>query len=215
MTPSVDILILGGGLSGLSTAYHLTQKGYTDYLLVEQEKQSGGLCRSIQKNGFTFDCSGHLLHLHTPYGKKLVRTLLKDNLHRVRRSAWVDTHGVQVPFPFQAHLYALPRAVRDACAKGLLQPAKTTRMRSFYDWCLASFGAGIYTHFFRPYNTKLWGISPRQLTCDWCGAFVPRPTRRELQKSLSRKPQKTWGYNAYFYYPKTGGIGALAKALAR
>ena len=214
MTMHTDILILGGGLTGLSTAYHLQELGHTDYLLAERENAPGGLCRSIQKNGFTFDYSGHLLHLHTPYGKKLVRTLLKDNLHRVRRSAWINTRGVQVPFPFHAHLYALPKAVREACAKGLLQPANITHPHSFKDWCVASFGAGIYEHFFRPYNTKLWGVAPSRLTCEWCGPFVPRPSRREILKSLTGKLQKTWGYNTYFYYPKTGGIGALANALA-
>jgi len=214
MTTHTDILILGGGLAGLSTAYHLQQLGHTDYLLAEQENKPGGLCRSIQKDGFTFDYSGHLLHVHTPYGKKLVRALLKNNLHRVRRHAWINTRGVQVPFPFQAHLYALPKAVREACAKGLLQPAGNSRPHSFKDWCMASFGTGMYEHFFRPYNTKLWGVAPSRLTCEWCGPFVPRPTRREILNSLTQKPQKTWGYNSCFYYPKTGGIGALADALA-
>ena len=80
MTTHTDILILGGGLTGLSTAYHLQQRGHTDYLLAERENAPGGLCRSIQKDGFTFDYSGHLLHLHTPYGKKLVRTLHRSTM---------------------------------------------------------------------------------------------------------------------------------------
>ena len=70
------ILILGGGLTGLSIAYHLEKFGQTDYLVAERESAPGGLCGSIQKNGFTFDYAGHLLHLHTPYGKKLVKKLL-------------------------------------------------------------------------------------------------------------------------------------------
>ena len=72
----VKTLILGAGLTGLSTAYHLEQAGETDYLLVEKEAVPGGLCASVQKNGFTYDYGGHLLHLHTPYGKKLVKKLL-------------------------------------------------------------------------------------------------------------------------------------------
>ena len=66
----VKTLILGGGITGLSVAYHLEQKGHTDYLVLEKENEPGGLCRSIYKNGFTFDYAGHLLHLHTPQGKK-------------------------------------------------------------------------------------------------------------------------------------------------
>ena len=44
------ILILGGGLTGLSIAYHLEKFGQTDYLVAEREAVAGGLCRSVQKN---------------------------------------------------------------------------------------------------------------------------------------------------------------------
>ena len=66
----VKTLILGAGLTGLSTAYHLERQGQTDYLLLEQAAAPGGLCASRTVRGFTLDCGGHLLHLHTPYGKK-------------------------------------------------------------------------------------------------------------------------------------------------
>lgn len=56
-------LILGAGLTGLSTAYHLEQKGHSHYLLAERKAQVGGLCASRTVQGFTFDYSGHLLHL--------------------------------------------------------------------------------------------------------------------------------------------------------
>ena len=54
------ILILGGGLAGMSTAYHL---GDTPHLVLEAQATPGGLCRSRDVNGFTFDYTGHLLHL--------------------------------------------------------------------------------------------------------------------------------------------------------
>ena len=53
------ILIVGAGLAGLSTAFHL--KGLP-YRIFEKEKEIGGLCRSYQIDGFTFDLTGHLLH---------------------------------------------------------------------------------------------------------------------------------------------------------
>ena len=211
----VHTLILGGGLTGLSTAYHLQQLGHTNFLVLEQETTPGGLCRSIQKNGFTFDYSGHLLHLHTAYGKKFVRTLLKKNLRYVKRNAWVYTQNARVPFPFQAHLYALPPQERRACVEGLLRTPAPQTPRNFEQWCLSSFGKGIYEQFFRPYNTKLWGIPPRQLSCDWCGPFVPAPARKDMLQSALQKPTRPHGYNAEFYYPKKGGIGALINALLK
>jgi phytoene dehydrogenase-like protein len=60
------IVILGAGLTGLSCAYHLRK----DYAIYERENEPGGLCRSNKKDGFVFDCTGHLLHFKTPYAFK-------------------------------------------------------------------------------------------------------------------------------------------------
>jgi len=57
------VLILGAGLAGLSAALQL---GDRDVAVVERETEAGGLCRSFRKGGFTFDCTGHLLHLRDP-----------------------------------------------------------------------------------------------------------------------------------------------------
>lgn len=210
----VKTLILGAGLTGLSAAYHLEQAGETDYLLVEKEAAPGGLCASVQKNGFTYDYGGHLLHLHTPYGKKLVKKLLQNNCARLHRNAWIYTASSRVPYPFQAHLSALPAKQRAQCVAGFNNRPAFKNIRTFEQWCLAQFGRGVYEQFFKPYNTKLWGLSPSRLTAQWCGPFVPVLSAKELRQSLQKRPRKTYGYNSSFYYPQKGGIGALAQALA-
>ncbi|MCU0334201.1 MAG: FAD-dependent oxidoreductase, partial [Chitinophagaceae bacterium] len=45
-TLRTPVLIIGGGVSGLSTAYHLSQKGYQQYTLVELETHTGGNARA-------------------------------------------------------------------------------------------------------------------------------------------------------------------------
>ena len=45
------IVILGGGLAGLSTAYHL---GELDHVVLESEPDAGGLCRSREAVRPTF-----------------------------------------------------------------------------------------------------------------------------------------------------------------
>lgn len=210
----VKTLILGAGLTGLSTAYHLEQAGEKDYLLVESSAVPGGLCASTYQDGFTYDYGGHLLHLHTPYGKKLVKKLLKNNLARCTRKAFVDFSATRVPYPIQANLWALPQKARQDCANGLLARQNFQKISTFEQWCLAHFGQGLYKHFFKPYNTKLWGVSPAQMTAQWCETFVPTLSAAEIKKSLRTPTGKAYGYNAHFYYPKCGGIGALAGALA-
>lgn len=212
----VRTLIIGGGITGLATAYALEQQADTDYLIVEQQDHVGGLCATTRQNGYQFDFAGHLLHLHTPQGKKLVKKLLSSNLQKHTRQAFIYTNGMRVPYPFQQNLWALYPELRALCVEELKRlSSPNISPNNFEEWCLNSFGYGIYEAFFRPYNEKLWGRPLAQLTCDWCGPFVPAPLRKEMLKSAQQKPTKLTGYNASFYYPKKGGIGALIDALAR
>ena len=215
-TTHVQTLILGGGITGLATAYALEKQGRTDYLLVEAKDRLGGLCATTFLNGYHFDYGGHLLHLHTPPGKTLVKELLATNLSQHKRHAFIYTNGMRVPYPFQTNLWALHPELRALCLEELTTLQDDPQApRHFEQWCLQSFGRGLYEAFFRPYNEKLWGRPLTELTCEWCGPFVPAPHRREIVQSATQPPTALQGYNATFYYPKTGGCGALIEALAK
>ena len=45
------------------------------------------------------------------------------------------------------------------------------------------FGEGIARHFMLPYNEKLWGVHPREITAAWCSRFVPRDFSLQLERS--------------------------------
>lgn len=212
-TRHVHTLIIGGGLTGLSTAYALEKRGHHDYLVVEAKDTLGGLCATTQRDGYRFDYGGHLLHLHTEQGKKLVRQLLVKNLQQHTRHAWIYTNGMRVPYPFQRNLWALHPEIRELCLLELERlTTPTAAAENFEQWCRHSFGTVLYEAFFRPYNEKLWGRPLAQMTCEWCG-LVPTPQVREIRQSAVKAPDTPQGYNATFYYPKQDGIGALIEAL--
>ena len=55
-------VILGGGLSAISTAFFLQEREDTEEILIlEKEETPGGLCRSITKEGYTYDIGPHIL----------------------------------------------------------------------------------------------------------------------------------------------------------
>ena len=99
------VLIIGGGLAGMSTAYHL---GDVPHLVLEAGESPGGLCRSREIDGYVFDYTGHLLHLRDEKIQRLVDELLPDAFDVVERKAAIRTQGVNLPFPFQANLHGLP-----------------------------------------------------------------------------------------------------------
>src|SRR4030042_5019858 len=178
------ILILGAGLAGLSTAWHLQKKG-RDCQLFEKESEPGGLCRSKKVNGFTFDYDGHLLHFRHRYSFNLVNKLLRSNLSAHQRNAWIYAFDSYVPYPFQAKLYGLPPAVVKECLIGFIHTLKNGRPEkkkdlNFFTWINQTFGKGIARHFMVPYNTKFWTMPPQELTCEWLDGFFLVPSLCQL-----------------------------------
>src|SRR6058998_1770337 len=118
MNESYPVVILGGGLTGLSAAYHLQP---LPSLVVEREAEVGGLCRTHVEDGFTFDCTGHLLHLRDTAIRDLVDRILPSAFDRHERRALIFSKGVYTPYPFQANLHGLPIEVVKECLTGFVE----------------------------------------------------------------------------------------------
>jgi protoporphyrinogen oxidase len=213
------VLILGGGLAGLSTALHLRRP----WLLVERESRVGGLVRTeVMHGGFRFDPTGHWLHLRDEAMKTLVhQRLLPGALVTVDRRAAVLTRGVFTRFPYQVNTHGLPPEVVAENLMGFVEATvgeggRALRERepaNFEEFILRHLGAGFARNFMVPYNTKLFGVPPRELSAAWCGRFVPQPSLKEVVDGALGLGADTVGYNATFVYPREGGIEALARTL--
>ena len=210
------ILILGGGLAGMSTAYHLGQR---PHLVIEAADEPGGLCRSRDVDGFVFDYTGHLLHLRDERIQRLVEEMLPGAFAEVERVARIRSHGVTLPFPFQANLHGLPKQVVADCitdfVDSLNQPVPDDPAVSFEEWSLAVFGRGISDVFMLPYNAKLFRREPKEMTADWVSWAVPRPNLQEVVQGALGMENRGMGYNSRFRYPREGGIEVLPRALAQ
>jgi protoporphyrinogen oxidase len=205
------IAIIGAGLSGLSTAYHLKD---TEYAVFEKEEGAGGLCRSVKRDGFTFDYTGHFLHTRHPYAEKLTEEILPEGFNRIQRRAFIYLQGRYIPYPFQAHTYSLPQDMRKECIMGFIdaQNQKKSPPENFLDWINQTFGEGMAKYFFIPYNEKFWKMNLRELTPEWTSWSIPQPTMEEVLKGAAGFRYEQMGYNPSFLYPKRGGIELFTKA---
>jgi protoporphyrinogen oxidase len=210
MTPR--IVILGGGLAGLSAGHHLAEY---EPVLFEKETAIGGLCRSFTQDGFTFDCTGHLIHLKNAYTKELVARILPDAFNSHERLAAIYSKSTTTPYPFQANTYGLPPEVVRDCVVGFVESMHSGNgTNNFHDWVLQTFGSGIAKHFMLPYNEKFWKQNLRTITSDWVSWSIPKPTLEEVVNGALGLTNKGMGYNPRFIYPKSGGIDCLPQALA-
>jgi protoporphyrinogen oxidase len=212
---SKKVVIVGGGLAGLSAAYHLIEH---DPIVFEKETVVGGLCRSFTQDGFTFDCTGHLIHLKNPYAKELVAKILPDAFNAHERLAAIHSKSVTTPYPFQANTYGLPPQVVKECVVGFVESMHANGNdgpKNFHDWVVRTFGTGIAQHFMLPYNEKFWKQDLRTITSDWVSWSIPKPSLEEVVNGALGLTNKGMGYNPKFIYPRSGGIDCLPQALAR
>ena len=216
----MKIGILGGGLAGLSLGYFLNLKNQ-DFFILEKNPETSGLLKSIQIDGFTFDIGGsHVIFSKNKKILSFILSILKDNIVRIRRNAKILYKGRYIKYPFENGLAELPKRENFECLyyfirnytkkeKGLLPSPKNLK-----EWFYYMFGKGIAEKYLIPYNEKLWKFPLEEMSINWV-IRIPRPPIKDIIKSSLGIPTEGYKHQLYFYYPKLGGIQALAKALER
>ncbi|MEJ7728984.1 MAG: NAD(P)-binding protein [Polyangiaceae bacterium] len=217
-TSTTPVAILGAGLTGMAAAHALGRAG-VGYRLFERLDRPGGHAITTEEAGFRFDRTGHLLHLRDAETRALALSWIGDDWLEIERRSRIWSNGVYTRYPFQANTFGLPAQVAKECLLGFLEahfaPDKEKKpARNFEEYCLSHFGPGISRHFMIPYNARLWGVPPREISADWCERFVPRPSLEDVVAGAVGLNDRELGYNTRFVYPRLG-IGVLSAGLAR
>ncbi len=191
-------IILGAGISGLTIGNILK------CLIIEKNDSIGGLCRTYRENGFTFDFTGHYLHIPKEY-EKTIKKNIKTDLIKIKKKAGIAINCRIIDYPFQSNFHKTGEQIKNDCIKGYLNRPKKLDVKNFKDWIMKYYGTGIGRYFMFPYNEKLWQYDLSEMTTDWLGDFIPTFTDKEIINGNSSKES----YNSYFYYPKKGGFDSV------
>ena len=220
MSEHAPVVILGGGLTGLSAAYHL---GSIPGVVVERESEVGGLCRTHEEDGFAFDCTGHLLHLRDAGIRGLVERLLPDTFARHERRALIYSKGVYTPYPFQANLHGLPGdVVRECLHRVRRQPgaARAARRAGLLPLELPAVGRGDVRQRHRPafHDSLQQQAVAHRPGRDRVRLGVLVDPAAEVRRGAARRASvstvRGLGYNPTFLYPRRGGIRVLPESFA-
>jgi len=212
----MEIGILGGGLSGLALGFHLKK----DFEILEKNSECGGLCRSLNEEGFTFDYGGsHVIFTKDKDVFNLYRKLLRGNLVKRKRNSKILFKGRYIKYPFENGLYELPKQDNYECISSFIEnlievsKGKVKKPTNFQEWMYYTFGKGITEKYLIPYNRKIWNYPPAKISLGWLENSIPMPPTEDIIKSSLGIKTEGYSQNLIFYYPIRGGINALVKPM--
>lgn len=76
----IPAVIIGGGVSGLSTGYHLKKKGFSNFLVLELNDAVGGNSGFGENTYSKYPLGAHYLSLANPNNRELIAFLKEQNL---------------------------------------------------------------------------------------------------------------------------------------
>jgi protoporphyrinogen oxidase len=217
-----DAVVVGSGISGLSAARLLRERG-DSVLVLEKESGSGGLVRCTReaKNVLYHRVGGHVFNTRIPEVAQWFWSQFDQQnefLHAVRQAMISYEFDRQYRYPIESHLYEYgedfcARAIADMMAAQL--GGEGIDASSFGSYLRTVFGQTLYDTYFRPYNEKIWRRDLESIGVDWLEGKLPQPKAIEaIMANIFRQDNDSMAH-ATFYYPVVNGSQFLVDRLSR
>ncbi|MFK8284226.1 protoporphyrinogen/coproporphyrinogen oxidase [Capnocytophaga canis] len=193
-------LIVGAGISGIAYATFTDN----DYLMIDKDQEIGGYCKTIKRNGYVWDYSGHFFHFRDEKLKELVcRHIASETLKTVKKVTKIYYKGKYIDFPFQKNIHQLEKHEFIECLYDLFN-TESIQVKTFKDMVYANLGKSISDKFLIPYNEKLYACDLNNLDAEAMGRFFPKANKEEI--ILNFKKENNSSYNDNFVYSSQGAI---------
>jgi len=215
-----EIVIMGGGLAGLSAAYTLSS-AEKDITVFEGDSTIGGLAKTIVKGGFRFDLGGHRFFTRNEKIEGFVKSLMGDELIVVPRSSKIYLLNKFFDYPLKPTnaFFGLGAGITfkilvDYLYERLKRYLKSREPRSLEDWVISNFGRTMFELYFRQYSEKVWGLPCNRISAEWVSQRIKGLSLGTAIKNAFLKSSKDIPTLAdRFLYPSLG-IGRIAERLA-
>ena len=210
------VLILGGGIAGLSAAYFL-KNSRIPVTVLDALEGPGGNCRTIDVDGFSFDTGAHRIHDKDPEITLQIKKLMGSSLKRVNAPSRIFDNGRLLSFPIEPRdvFTRMNPSFTIRAGMDLLRSRNgRTAEKNFENFAVRSYGRSMAERFLLNYSRKLWGMPCHELSQEISGERLKNMTLATLIRNLfSKRHAERAHYEGEFYYPE-GGIGRLPGALA-
>ena len=203
-----DLLILGGGIAGLSAAWTARALGLSA-LVLEARDSAGGILDSFSLDGFRFDNGVHLSFATEPE----VRAIFDQTPyveHEAASFCWDSGHWLR--HPVQNNLFPLPVEEKIALIDGLVHQPEG-KIRTYRDWLIQQYGSPIAARWPLVYTEKYWTVPADQLGTAWIGQRMRRADLTEVLRGAMEERAPNTYYISRMRYPVRGGYRAFIEPL--
>lgn len=179
-----NVVIVGAGIAGLTTAYQLIEAGY-NITVVERDDAVGGLSRTYKDKDFAFDSGPHRFYTKNPEVIDFIKDILGDDYLSMKMTSSVYLLGQYYDWPLSMKVVLkLPFKVMASAAIDMigLLFKKPKPVDTYSEHILQKYGKTLYKIDFDPYTAKFAKIPTNELHSDWAKAGVNRAVINEKVK---------------------------------
>lgn len=209
ITADRPVVVLGGGPAGLTAGYQLVKQG-KPVVILEATDMLGGIARTEVRDGYRFDLGGHRFFTKVKEVDDLWHEIMKEEfLKRPRQSRiyWNDKF-LEYPLEGMDVIRQLGVIELSRCMASYLwaQAKPKGREDTFEEWVSNRFGKRLYTHFFKTYTEKLWGVPTDEIRAEWAAQRIKGLSFFSAAKAafLGNRGNKIKSLISEFNYPRFG-----------
>ena len=181
--------------------------------MLEKEHEVGGLCRTIKRNGYTWDYSGHFFHFKdSELKKQFVETMPPEDIIVKEKNTKILFKDRLIDFPFQKNIHQLEQQDFIECLYDLYFKEEKEQYQNFEEMLYGKFGVSITEKFLKPYNEKLYACHLNTLEVNAMGRFFPYADIKDIISNM--KQTNNTSYNGVFLYPKEGAASFIHQVYA-
>ncbi len=206
-----QVTVLGGGVAGISAAWHAGKAGL-DAMVFEAKERWGGLLDHFMVDGFRFDNAVHFaFSSNEPF-----RALLEKTPYITHRPEPYNYEaGRWLKHPVQNNLYLLPTDEKVEAIKSFIDRPGQNPETDYRQWLHQQFGEYIAERFPVRYTEKYWTVTAEKLSTDWIGNRLYRPTIDEVLLGAMTDQTPLTYYLKEMLYPVRGGFRAFLEPLVK
>ena len=197
-------IILGAGPAGLTVANMLKQMGEDSFIVLEKEKEAGGLCRSVNVDGSPFDVGGgHFLDVKRRNVNNFLFEFLPENEWNLFvRDSRININNLEISHPIEANIWQMKvedqvEYLKSISVAGCNQEKPIPD--EFVEWIYWKLGNKIAENYMIPYNKKMFGDDLNKLGTYWLEKLPNVSFEETLLSCLCHKAYGTQPGHAQFY----------------